>query len=197
MLSNALNPETVYHFKVVAANGKGTSEGNDQSFETLPAVFGLSTDPATNIKTRTADLNGSFTGDGFDTTYYFEWGSSTLYGNTTASGEVTSPSGATAVPPIGIEELQPLHTYHYRIVAENSFGVTKGPDATFTTFTAPVIVSISTSKVTGSLRRPPRGDQPPWRRSRIPLRIRAHGRLRDHRAASRTRRSRRVKSTKP
>ena len=68
----------------------------------------------------------------------------------TTSGEVTAPSGPTSVAPIGIDELQPLHTYHFRIVAENSFGRTNGPDETFTTFTAPVIVSQSTSKVTGS-----------------------------------------------
>ena len=49
---------------------------------------------------------------------------------------MTAPSGPTAVPPISITELQPLHTYHYRIVAENSFGTTYGPDKTFTTFSA-------------------------------------------------------------
>ena len=65
-------------------------------------------------------------------------------------GEVTAPSGPTSVAPVGIDELQPLHTYHFRIVAENAFGTTKGPDRTFTTFTAPVIVSQSTSKVTGT-----------------------------------------------
>ncbi len=150
LLDEVLAPQTIYHFKVVASNGKGTSQGEDRTFETLPAVPGISTDPATNIKTATADLNGSFTGDGLNVRYFFEWGSSDLYGNETAVGEITAPSGATSVPPVGIEELQPLHTYHYRIVAENSFGRTNGPDRTFTTFTAPVIVSQSTSKVTGS-----------------------------------------------
>jgi hypothetical protein len=150
LLNESLAPQTVYHFNVVASNGKGTSEGEDATFETLPAVAGISTDAATNIKTATADLNGSFTGDGLNVKYYFEWGSSTLYGNETAVGEITAPSGPTSVSPVGIEELQPLHTYHFRIVAENSFGITKGPDQTFTTFTAPVIVSQSTTKVTGT-----------------------------------------------
>ena len=72
LLDETLAPQTVYHFKVVASNGKGTSEGLDETFETLPAVAGVSTDPATNIKTMTADLNGSFTGDGLNVRYYFE-----------------------------------------------------------------------------------------------------------------------------
>ena len=68
------NRRHTYHYRIVATNGKAPAKRNDATFETKPAVFGLSTDPATNIKTETADLNGSFTGDGIDTKYYFEYG---------------------------------------------------------------------------------------------------------------------------
>src|SRR5262249_33664618 len=93
---------------------------------------------------------GSFTGDGLDTKYYFEWGTSTLYGEKTLVGEIQAPTGPTAIPPTGIEGLQALHTYHFRLVTENSFGTTRGPDESFTTFSPPVISAQSTSHVTAT-----------------------------------------------
>ena len=149
-LSNVLDPETTYHYRVVATNSQGASEGSDRTFQTKPAVFNLTTEDATNVKTTTADLNASFTGDGLDTTYFFEWGSSSLYGNSTPEGEFTAPSGTTTIPAESIEGLQPLHTYHYRIVATNSFGTTKGPDKTLVTFTAPVVAAQSSANVTAT-----------------------------------------------
>ncbi len=150
VLSDLLEPQKVYHYRIVASNGKGTSEANDATFETKPAVFGLSTDAATEIKTETADLNGSFEADGYDTKYWYEFGSSALYGNKTAEGDLTAPAGPTSVPAASISGLQPLHTYHFRVVAENSFGKTLGPDKTFTTFTAPIVISQTTSGVTAT-----------------------------------------------
>jgi hypothetical protein len=150
VLSNVLDPETTYHYRVVASNSQGTSTGQDETFQTRPAVFDLETEPATNVRTTTAELNATFTGDGIDTTYYFEWGSSTLYGNNTSVGEITAPSGPTSIPATLIEELQPLHTYHYRVVAENSFGTTYGADRTLTTFSPPVVVSQTSSGVRGT-----------------------------------------------
>ena len=42
-----LKPQTVYHYRVVAENELGTTSGEDQTFETLPAVQSLTTDPRT------------------------------------------------------------------------------------------------------------------------------------------------------
>ncbi len=150
VLNNVLEPGTTYHYKLVATNAQGTSEANDATVTTKPAVFDVTTEAATEVKTSTADLNGSFTGDGLDTKYYFEWGTSTLYGEKTTVGEIQAPSGATTIPSAGIEGLQPLHTYHFRLVAENSFGTTRGADETLTTFSPPVISAQSSSHVTGT-----------------------------------------------
>ena len=146
----SLEPQQVYHYRIVATNSKGESKAEDETFETKPAVFGLTTDAATGIKTSVAELHGSFTGDGLDVKYFYEYGSSTLYGNTVPGGELTAPSGPTTIPGAAIDELQPLHVYHYRVVAENSFGRTNGPDRTLTTNTAPIIVSLSSAHVTGT-----------------------------------------------
>ena len=55
------------------------------------AVIGLATEPATNVTRTTAQLNGSFVGNGEDTHYYFEWGTDQSYGHTT-----TAPPGVDA-----------------------------------------------------------------------------------------------------
>jgi hypothetical protein len=145
-LSN-LEPGTTYHYRAVATNPQGTSRSDDETFTTKPAVAGTSTDPATNVLATTADLHGSFTGDGLNVTYFFEWGSSSSYGNKTAEGELTAPSGPTEVPAAELSGLQGLHTYHYRVVLKNSVGTTFGADRTFTTFSGPVVLTQSSSGV--------------------------------------------------
>ena len=79
---SGLTTETPYHYRVVLTTANGTKKATDQTF--LPhAVAGLTTDPATNVARNTATLNASFNGNGEDTHYCFEWGTSTAYGNTT------------------------------------------------------------------------------------------------------------------
>ncbi len=147
---SGLQPQTLYHYRIVATNSKGESKAEDATFETKPAVPGLTTDPATGIKTSVAELHGSFTGDGLDVKYFYEYGSSTLYGTTVPGGELPAATGPTTIPGAVIEGLQPLHTYHYRVVAENSFGRTNGSDRTLVTNTAPIVVSLSSAHVTGT-----------------------------------------------
>jgi hypothetical protein len=147
---SGLSVETTYHYRIVAENSFGVSDGKDVTFTTPPAVSGLTTDPATNIGNESADLNASFNGDGLDVEYFFEWGASTNYGVKTPVEELVAPSGPTAVPPVTITELQPLHTYHYRIVATNSFGTTTGADRSLTTTSAPGILALSSSNVTAT-----------------------------------------------
>jgi hypothetical protein len=131
--------ETTYHFRVVAVNGTGTSKGFDESFTTPSAVAGLTTEPATEIGQQTVTLNAKFTGDGHDTKYFFEYGPTKSYGH--LSGEDPLDAGTTFGPtPISspISTYYGYTTYHYRVVAENQFGVTHGKDMTFTTEPAPL-----------------------------------------------------------
>ena len=141
---------TEYHYRIVAENSFGKSVGEDVSFETPPAVAGVSTDPASGLATESASLNGSFVGDGLDVETFFEWGGTTSYGSTTAAQALVAPNGPTTVPAQPIAGLQPLHTYHFRFAVKNSTGTTYGADRTFTTFSAPGIVAISADHVSGS-----------------------------------------------
>jgi len=145
---SGITPDIIYHYRVVAANAQphGTKRGPDQTF-TLHAVAGLSTDPATTIEATSAMLNGSFIGNGEDTHYHFEWGTTTSYGNNTPelpgadAGSPTGP-GRTSVPPVHLTGLNPETTYHYQIVATNGIGTSHDEDQQFTT--PPAVESLHT-----------------------------------------------------
>jgi hypothetical protein len=144
---NGLTAEKTYHFRIVAQNGKGTSQSNDVTFKTLPPVQSLTAEPADEIGPRTATLHGSFVGDGDDTTYYFKYGTTEgFYPNTTAPATLPSPTGLTHIQaPISGLELET--TYHFRIVATNSLGTTETADTTFTS--RPAVEGVISNAATG------------------------------------------------
>ncbi len=149
---SGLTTETPYHYRVVVSNANGIRKGPDQIY--LPhAVAGLTTDPASNVDRNTATLNASFNGNGEDTHYYFEWGTDTNYGNTTAAPPGTdfgSPSGPQSLS-FDLAGLTVETTYHYRIVASNAAGTSYGSDQSLETL--PAVRDLSTdpaSDVTAS-----------------------------------------------
>jgi len=129
-----LTPGTTYHYRVVVKDPNGAKYGSDQTY-TPSKVLNLQTGGASGISENSATVEGSLDGNGESTSYYFEWGPTESYGNTTSS-----PPGASAGSPSGettlgapLEGLQPDTTYHYRIVASNPGGTSQGQDMTFTT----------------------------------------------------------------
>ena len=87
-------------------------------------------------------LNGTVTPKGADTTYYFQYGTSSLYGAVTTAGTVPAGSGRVKVT-AAISGLAPVTTYHYRLVAQNSLGVARGGHRTFKTKPKPLAFSIA------------------------------------------------------
>ena len=138
---SGLKPQTVYRFRVAAENTTGFSPGKVLTFETLPAVPGLTTAAATNITQDEFTLNGEFLGNGEDTHYYFEYGPTSAYGQKfpVPEADAGSPTGPTVVSYV-ITEFLGYTTYHYRIVASNPVGETAGLDMTVTTLPAPLPV---------------------------------------------------------
>ena len=130
-----LMAQTTYHYRLVAANSRGTSQGADQTFATedsisAPAVV---TEAASEVTGRSARLNGTVNTEGASTTVTFEWGETTGYGNVvTADQSPLSGTIDTAVSAI-ITGLQHNTVYHYRVVAVNSGGTSAGADQVFTT----------------------------------------------------------------
>jgi len=92
------------------------------------------TAPATNVTATSATLNGDVVPNQADTTYFFEYGTTTDYGTKTPTqGPVKGkPTNSKAVSE-DVTGLQPSTTYNYRLVATNSAGTSNGANVTFTT----------------------------------------------------------------
>jgi hypothetical protein len=144
---SGLLPGAEYHYRILATNENGTTEGADQSFHTK-AVLGVETRPAEAITTHTAKLNGRLDPDAIATTYHFDYGINTLYGHRTPEVSAGNTSGAIDLAPQEIDELQSGRTYHYRLVATNELGTSKGEDATFTVAKAPTIGGAEATEIT-------------------------------------------------
>ena len=97
----------------------------------------VTTGAATAIEPSTATLNGFVTPKGANTTYYFQYGGSSLYGAVTPAAVVNAGSGRVKVT-AAISGLAPVTTYHYRLVAQNSVGVARGKHRTFKTKPQPL-----------------------------------------------------------
>jgi hypothetical protein len=144
-----LQAGTHYHYRLFIENANGTVAGADQTLDTAIAVQGLATGEATEVTKESAELGGSYEGDGQDTHYYFQYGTTTSYGQTapTPPGEdAGSGSGPQVLAPIAIGGLKGGTEYHYRVVASNAFGVTFGEDRTFTTL--PAVANLTTEAAT-------------------------------------------------
>jgi hypothetical protein len=140
-----LTAGTTYHYRVVATNASGTARGSDGIFTTSAGPIAV-TGSATNVTTTSATLNGTVDPNGRATTWYFEYGTSTSYGSKTAeksAGSGTSTAGVAAPA----SALTRGRLYHYRLVATSDAGTSRGPDETFSTTTAPTVVTGSASSI--------------------------------------------------
>lgn len=108
-----------------------------------PAPPGASTGSATAVTRTTATLTASVDPNGAATTYRFEYGTSTSYGLSTA--EPSAGAGGVAVTvSVPLTGLTADTTYHYRVVATNAAGVSRGGDRTLRTAPPPRAPGVST-----------------------------------------------------
>jgi len=96
--------------------------------ETPPPVFSQTAAPTYTE----AAVGGWISREGEETTYYFEYGLTPAYGQVTATKRVAAGAGPVRVSAqlLGLEEGT---TYHFRTVAINGHGESRGEDRTFTT----------------------------------------------------------------
>jgi streptogramin lyase len=128
-----LSSGATYHYRVVASNAAGTTNGLDQAFTAL-AIPIVTTDPATSLGQLSVTLNARVDPNANATSYRFEWGTTTSYGSLvplmyTAVGSDSSDHPVSQT----LAGLAAGTTYHYRVVATSSIGTSTGADRTFTT----------------------------------------------------------------
>jgi hypothetical protein len=103
---------------------------------------GARTGAAASITPTTATLNGRVDPNRAETTYFFQYGTTSLYGTNTAATPAGSGAHAAHVS-VPIAGLAPATKYHYRIVAQNRFGIKRGDRRTFTTKRQPLGVTLA------------------------------------------------------
>jgi hypothetical protein len=128
-----LIPSTTYFVRAYATNSAGTSYGSSVSFKTLGDKPASTSTNATSILTTSATLNGTVNPNSLATTVTFEYGLTTSYGGTASAAQSPLSADAIGNVTIALTGLAPGTTYHFRVKAENSLGITFSSDMTFTT----------------------------------------------------------------
>jgi uncharacterized repeat protein (TIGR01451 family) len=108
----------------------------------VPILPTASTSTVTDLTATTATLSGSVNPGGGAATAYFQYGTTTSYGSSSASTNLAATSTPLAVTSL-ISGLTSSTTYHCRLVAVNTSGTATGPDQTFTTGAGPVSFTLS------------------------------------------------------
>jgi hypothetical protein len=147
-----LTPNTEYDFRIVAKSAGGESKGSNATFKTLANVGTaptVVTEPASPVASASATLNATVNPNGGEVyECKFEYGTTTSYGSTApctpSPGSGSSPVHVAA----SIAGLAAGTSYHFRIVAVNPGGTSRGSDETFTTLSAPVVVTAAASSIT-------------------------------------------------
>lgn len=131
----ALGTGVTYHVRAYATNSAGVAYGNGETFiltGNKPSATAL--DPTIQSGS-SAILFGTVNPNWAETTVTFEYGLTTGYGTSMPiyEGILAAGSYESSVSAI-IDGLEPGKTYHFRVRAENSLGVTYSTDRTFTTW---------------------------------------------------------------
>ncbi len=121
------------------------------AFAVAPEAPEASTGAVSEIGQSSANVTGTVNPNGVETFYYYQYGTSTEYGQSTAPegpGVSVGSGTSTVAAPATLVPLVPGVTYHYRLVAWNELGTSYGQDATFTAV-AGESPSVSTAAASG------------------------------------------------
>ena len=130
---SGLNPNTLYHYRVIAVNGAGTTNGTDVTFTTSQIAPTAVTVAASPIGSTTATLNGNVIANNLSTTVTFEYGLTVAYGTIVAATPGTVTGMTNTAVSASLSSLLIGSTYHFRVIAVNGAGTTYGSDLTFLT----------------------------------------------------------------
>lgn len=133
-----LSSQTTYYFRAIARNGAGTVRGSIFTFTTTGSSFGVSnavpivsTNAPSSVTQISATLNGYVDTRGtWDTVRWFEWGTSTSFGNIT--NQISQGQNSSDFT-VAISGLASNTTYYFRAVARNGQDTVYGSIMSFNT----------------------------------------------------------------
>jgi hypothetical protein len=131
-----LKPGATYHYRLVATNANAIpSQSRDQVFFTGASIDSTS---VSVVSASSATLETELNPHGLPTTYHFEYDTIPYAEGEPPHGTATltifAGSGeADIARSAQVQNLSPATVYHYRAVAENSFGTVEGPEQSFIT----------------------------------------------------------------
>ncbi len=140
---SGLLPGSTYHFRAVAMNFGGTTHGPDLTF-TTQNVPSIESAGASAVTQATATLSALIDPQLSSTTYHFDFGVSSGYGQSTP--ETALVGGSPQEGSAALTRLAPGTTYHFRAVATNLLGTTMTSDHTLTTLAPTVLEKPTPSK---------------------------------------------------
>jgi uncharacterized lipoprotein YddW (UPF0748 family) len=121
---SGLTPNTLYHYRVISANGNGSRTSSDYTFTTSgpPTISnvqatGIGATGATITWTTSAPTDGRV-----------NYGATTSYGS-----QATDPNSNTTSHSVTLTGLTASTQYHYQCVSTNAYGTATSTDYTFTT----------------------------------------------------------------
>jgi NHL repeat-containing protein len=133
-VATGLEPNTDYRVRLVASRpfAGGSATSDEDTFRTDAAPPSISDVGSREITDTSAVLVGRVDPNHSQTTYRFEYGTDTSYGNATPLDSAGSGARSVRVSK-SITGLRPNTEYHFRLVASNAAGESQGADHTFTT----------------------------------------------------------------
>lgn len=132
-----------YHFRVKAVNSLGTVYGNDVQFTIGPTAETL----AATIDTTGVIFKGLVNANHLSTTVAFEYGTTAGYGQEVRAEQSPVTGNTNTIVSATLTGLTE-GTYHFRVKADNYFGIVYGNDVEFYLDCQPPTVSTLTATVT-------------------------------------------------
>jgi CSLREA domain-containing protein len=119
-----------------ALDQRGTTRPRGSSCDIGPYEFAppiVTTTAALGIGLTSASLRGTVTPSSQATGYFFEYGTTTAYGAQTQALFLPPPSNSQVIVSFLVAGLKQGTSYHFRLVASNADGTSRGADQSFTT----------------------------------------------------------------
>ncbi len=137
VLITELEPDTTYHYRLVASNVAGSAEGPDQTFTTEALTPPTTTiGAAAGLSTTTATITATTDTQGLAGTYVFELAATPGSYLAVAFGALTPQPGEQPLE-LTLNNLAPGTTYYYRLTTTTPDGTSQSTQATLTTTPTP------------------------------------------------------------